>query len=181
MKFFNLFTLFFVAIAIHCATAKKEGEIALPSIINETDKGGFALMITTKEKVNSSNGAVSYVNKDIELKNCVYDINLKKIKCEFKNNNETYHFVASGKIENSCNLTNNTTFSYLDLYSVDLDNKVEQTNYVAYFEKTQCGMINIINYVPKRFQFLTNDNCQFVILANSAFLRTSVVNVYNSN
>eukprot|EP00833_Pecoramyces_ruminatium_P002638 jgi/Orpsp1_1/1176670/evm.model.c7180000058536.1 len=162
MKFLNLFSLFLVTIAIHCAAAAKkcpkDHEIKLPEDINSTEEGGFAMMVTSPEFIyDDDNRVIGAVNGDRELENCVYKVNKNKIYCSFQDR-EKYNFIVDVKVDDSCKISNETTFKKVDLCNNDSDEPISKTNFIAYYEKED-GKLKTLNLTAKLFKILTSDDC----------------------
>jgi len=118
-------------------------------------------MLTTNEVVENTSDSIVALNADKELENCTYNIKNDKITCEFKDGVK-YNVIIDTKIKKPCNITSETTFNKINLYGEDFDKNVQETEFLAYYEKDEKGKFTEFSITSKEFKIVTNDNCEFV-------------------
>ncbi|ORY74493.1 hypothetical protein LY90DRAFT_699333 [Neocallimastix californiae] len=152
----------------------KKNEIKFPSMINVQEEGGFALMITRPEYLyDENNKIIGAVNGDIELENCKYNFNDKKVTCDFEDKGK-YQLIVDVKVKgkNECVINKNTTFKSVDLYGTDFENpkKLVKTNFIAYFDRKDNKIVDF-SIEAKQFVIVTNKKCKLTVSIKRAVLR----------
>jgi len=128
-------------------------------------------MITRPEYIyDDNNNIIGAVNGDFELENCKYNFENKKIICDFQDKIK-HQLILDVKIKNDCEINMNTTFKTADLYAPSFDSKkLNKTHFVAYYEREKDKIVNF-SIEAKKFVFLTNENCKFIVNIKHATIR----------